>query len=277
MLSLPACQQTAPAPAPPKEINLLGSLERRSTTTVHTSSPTTTESNGKVIVNALGMRMLVVEPGTFQRGSPPHEAGRLQDEISYEVRLTQRFYMSATEVTQQQWHQIMRTQPWVAQRDAVVGQDQPATHMTHAEARQFCVLLSRVENANYRLPTEAEWEYVCRAGSGGPFGVSGSLEEHAWTAENAPRRHAEPVGRKKANAWGFFDMHGNVAEWCGDWYGPYPRSATTDPTGPAVGEYRVARGGSYDVSPRFSRAAYRAGMDEHTRGGNLGLRVVLIR
>ncbi len=156
------------------------------------------------------------------------------------------------------------------------GKDQPATHMSYDEAVQFCVLLGRMENANYRLPTEAEWELACRSGAGGAYNHEGGLKDIAWTDANTENA-AMAVAKKKANALGLYDMHGNVAEWCADWYGNYPRQSVTDPAGPATGEYRVVRGGAWDGAARFCRCAYRSGTDPQTRSNAIGLRVVLVK
>jgi formylglycine-generating enzyme required for sulfatase activity len=272
------CQQAAPVvKAPRQEINLLGDLEMRSTTTVYTAA-TGPAANG-IVVNTLGMRMIAVQPTTFAMGSPMNEAGRQDDEARHEVRLTRVYHIASTEVTQSQWQKVMRTAPWRGQKGAIDGKDQPATHLTHAEAVQFCVLLSRMENANYRLPTEAEWENACRAGNDGPYHSDGHPGEFAWTDANTTQNNAAPVAKKKPNALGLYDMHGNVAEWCADWYGNYPRTgaAQSDPAGPAEGEFRVVRGGGWDSSLRFCRSAYRTGMDPQSRSGAVGLRVVLIK
>ena len=275
-LMVGGCQQAKPVEKVEKPINLLGDLQMRSTSTsVYTT--TTQPVDEGLIVNTLGMRMVAVMPATFTMGSTMNETGRQEDEHRHEVRLTKRYHIATTEVTQSQWVKVMRTEPWYGMKYIAVGKDQPATHMTHAEAMQFCVLLSRLENASYRLPTEAEWEYASRGGLDGPFGIEGSHMDFAWTDANSIKDHASAVARKKSNALGLFDMHGNVAEWCSDWYAPYPRSLVTDPTGPASGEYRVVRGGGWDSAARFCRSAYRAGMDAQTSSASVGFRVVLVK
>jgi len=273
------CQQAAPAPKAQQPINLLGDLETRVTTSTFVTS--SGKADNSVIVNTLGMRMVAVQPGTFAMGSPMNEAGRQDDEFRHEVRIARKFHIGATEVTQGQWRTVMKTQPWHQQRGAVPGKDQPATHMTYAEAELFCVLLGRMENAQYRLPSEAEWEFACRGGAGGggggPYGTDGAVNDFAWTDANTPHNNAGAVAKKAANRLGLFDMHGNVAEWCADWYGAYPRETVADPKGPATGEYRVVRGGGWDSSPRFCRSAYRSGMDPQTSSDSVGLRVVLVK
>lgn len=270
------CQQAKPVVKEEKPLNLLGDLQMRSaTTSVYTA--TTQASDGGIIVNTLGMRMVPIAPATFTMGSTMNEAGRQEDEHRHEVRITKPYHIATTEVTQSQWVKVMRTQPWYGKKSIATGKDQPATHMTHAEAVQFCLLLSRLENATYRLPTEAEWELACRGGLDGAYGIEGSHIDFAWTDANTMGDTAATVARKKPNALGMYDMHGNVAEWCSDWYGPYPRAAVVDPTGPGAGEYRIVRGGAWDAAPRFCRSAYRAGTDAQTSSATIGLRVVLVK
>ncbi len=274
-LAAGGCQQNRMAQPPDKPINLLGDLPTRSTQSTFTSA-TTTEAGG-ILVNTLGMRLIPVGPATFTMGSPMSEGGRQEDEHQHPVRISGRFHMGNTEVTQGQWLKVMRTEPWKGMKDVAIGRDQPVTHVTHNEAMQFCMLLSRLENATYRLPTEAEWELAARAGGEGAFGVTGDLNDHAWTGANALKPHAAAVATRKAGPTGLYDMHGNVAEWCSDWYAPYPRSPVTDPAGPAAGEYRIVRGGGWDSAPRFCRSAYRTGTDAQTRSGGIGFRVVLVK
>ena len=146
------------------------------------------------------------------------------------------------------------------------GADRPVENVMLNDCVTFCKRLTEKERAEgklpegaeYRLPTEAEWEYACRAGSEARYGFGNSetdLGEYAWYRENCGRTH--PVGMKKANAWGLFDMHGNVWEWCHDWYGEYQSSRVSDPEGPATGAYRVMRGGSRGSDARLCRSAYR--------------------
>ena len=276
MMMAGGCQQKQMVQEPVKEINLLGDLQTRSAQTSYTSATTTIEAGG-VIVNTLGMRMVPVQAATFTMGSPMSEGGRQEDEHQHPVRISRRYHISSTEVTQAQWLKVMRTEPWRGMKNVAMGRDQPATHMTHDEAVQFCLLMSRIENATYRLPTEAEWELAARGGSDQAYGISGELNDHAWTDANSMKNHAATVGTRKASEAGVFDMHGNVAEWCSDWYGPYPRSLVTDPTGPATGDYRIVRGGAWDSSPRFCRSAYRTGTEPQTRSASIGLRVVLVK
>ena len=125
-----------------------------------------------------------------------------------------------------------------------------------------------------RLPTEAEWEYACRAGTTGAYGGSGNLDEMGWYDGNSGDK-THPVGQKKPNAWGLCDMHGNVWEWCSDWFGDYPSGSVTDPTGPSSGSYRVLRGGSWRSVAWGCRSAYRCyGYDPDGRFNSIGLRLL---
>ena len=220
-------------------------------------------------VNSIGMRMVLVQAGSFLMGSPAGAPMRQDEETPRRVRLTRSFRISATEVTQRQWLALMP-----ANRSPQQGPELPVTSITWAEARAFCAALSEREKATYRLPTEAEWEYACRAGGEGvPSGDE--REAVAWFAGNSGEAtHA--VGRKQANAWGLHDMIGNVAEWTLDAYGPYPRvEEENDPAGPATGSSRVVRGGSWRSFPPALRCAARTGTPAAYQLPHVGLRVVL--
>ena len=189
-----------------------------------------------------------------------------------EVTITKPFCMGVTEVTQSQWRAVMGTEPWesgvFAGKDGYVkeGGENAASYVSWDEATAFCKKLTQRTGRAIRLPTEAEWEYACRAGSKTKFCFGdddSKLGGYAWCDKNAwgiGEKYAHPVGRKKPNAWGLYDMHGNVYEWCGDWYGEKYYSATgntVDPTGPASGSSRVLRGGSFVVTDGGCRSAHR--------------------
>ncbi len=221
-----------------------------------------------VAVNSVGMRMVLVPAGTFVMGSPAGEPMRQDEEVQRRVRLTKPFRVSATEVTQRQWLAVMGSS-----RSAHQGPDLPATSMSWPEANEFCQKLSEKEQATYRLPTEAEWEYACRAGGDG-VPAAGEREAVAWFAANSDEA-IQPVGKKRPNAWGLFDVLGNVAEWTADAYGPYPRGdEDEDPTGPATGGTRVVRGGSWRSFPPALRCAARASAGGAYQLPHVGLRVV---
>ena len=224
---------------------------------------------GAAVVNSLGMRMILVPTGSFLMGSPPGEPLRQEEERPRRVRQTRAFRIASTEVTQQQWLALMPVD-----RSAQKGTDLPVTSVSWQQAREFCVELSRREGATYRLPTEAEWEYACRAGAAEPPGGRAALETLAWYADNSEEA-THPAGSKKANAWGLHDVLGNVAEWTLDAYGPYPRvEEETNPTGPAGGSTRVVRGGSWRSFPPALRCAARTGTPESYQLPHVGLRVV---
>ena len=213
----------------------------------------------KIYTNSMGMRFVYIPPGTFIMGSPPGEPGRNNDETRHQVTLTKGFYIQAREVTQKQWKAVMGKNPSLFIN---CGDDCPVEQVKWNTVQEFIIKLNRLEGSDkYRLPTEAEWEYACRAGSTTRFYFGDDeekLPEYAWYGRDA-RGRTHPVGRKKPNAWGLYDMHGNVWEWCQDWYGDYPNRNIIDPKGPSSGDFRVLRGGAwYDLRlTRYFRSADR--------------------
>ncbi len=205
-------------------------------------------------------------PGTFMMGSPDDEANRDPDEGLHRVTLTQGFWMGKTEVTQRQWESVMEANPSRSK-----DPDLPVEMVSWEECRTFIRKLNKkVKDGGFRLPTEAEWEYACRAGTNGLY--HGTLKSVAWYVDNnGGTTHA--VGQMQANAWGLFDMHGNVWEWCQDWYGNYPTNSVSDFTGPRSGTARVNRGGSWRGRDFFCRSANRGWIDPEFRGDLLGLRL----
>ena len=159
-------------------------------------------------------------------GSPKDETNRFDDEEQVAVTLTQPFGLGKYEVTQGQWKSVMGTEPWEGQSSVQIGEDNPATYVSWDDATEFCKKLTQRESTGeeYRLPTEAEWEYACRAGTTTAYSFGDDekqLGEYAWFNGNAldvDEKYAHAVGLKKPNPWGLHDMHGNVAEWCSDWY-----------------------------------------------------------
>ena len=234
------------------------------------------------IANTIGAKMALIGPGSFLMGST---TGPGDERPAHRVNLTKGFYMGVTEVTQEQWESVMPDN-----RSRYKGADRPVTNVTLDDCIEFCKLLTQKERAQgklpegaeYRLPTEAEWEYACRAGSETKYGFGDSeteLGDYAWYSENSVR--TQPVGTKKPNAWGLFDMHGNVWEWCSDWYGSYSAGETEDPTGAPAGEAynkRVFRGGSWGSTAAYCRSAARNGCQgdnpKHYRLSGLGFRLV---
>jgi formylglycine-generating enzyme required for sulfatase activity len=198
------------------------------------------------------MRLVLIRPGTFVMGSPDSEKGHKADEgPQHEVTISKPFYMGVTEVTQAQYEAIMGTNPNKSKVPA-----NPVDNVSWHEASDFCRKLSGKTGKTIRLPTEAEWEYACRAGTKTRFSFGDSdsaLGDYAWTGDKR-----NPVGQKKPNAWGLYDMHGNVWQWCADWYGPYSSEALTNPQGATSGNSRVLRGGAFiDGDTGYFRCACR--------------------
>ena len=220
----------------------------------------------KTITNTIGIKLNKIPPGTFMMGSPESEPDRSENEQQHKVRISKAFYMQTTEVTQGQWKEVMGTEPWKDKSYVKEGPNYPATWVSWDDAVAFCKKLSANEGKTYRLPTEAEWEYACRAGSQTTWSFGNDeklLDDFAWYQQNAylaGERYAHQVGLKKSNAFGLYDMHGNVWEWCYDYYGDdyYKNSRKKDPMGPTAGSFRILRGGSWDYYSRDSRSAFRS-------------------
>jgi formylglycine-generating enzyme required for sulfatase activity len=244
-----------------------------------------------------GERQTVLDPvelvpipgGLFRMGSPDSEEGRYNDEGPiHEVRISP-FTCMRFPVTRRLYRKIMGQDPGRPEGDA---DDRPVNNVSWLDAMRFCNELSKREGltpcyrfdgdgvswdrtaGGYRLLTEAEWEYACRAGTTTRWSFGDAeelLREHAWfegNSEGAP----QPVGGKRANPWGLHDMHGNVWEWCWDWYGQYSAAAANDPMGPAEGEGRVLRGGAFFDQPRELRSAIRDGFEPTGRVWGIGFR-----
>ena len=220
---------------------------------------------------ASGIRLVWIPPGEFEMGSPPGEAGRQIDERLHRVRLTRGFWLGATEVTQGQWTRIMGRNP---SRFSRCGPDCPVENVRWYDVRDFLARLNARSRGGFRLPTEAEWEYACRAGSPAPYSTGSALPP---AAARFDRRSPVRVGSFAPNEWGLFDVHGNVWEWCADWYGPYagsePREPVLDPQGPPRGEKRVIRGGSFFFGADSCRCALRYTHRPGDRGFSLGFRI----
>ncbi len=220
--------------------------------------------------NSVGMTMVLIPAGTFTMGSPPGEGMRQPEERMHQVRITRPFRIDATEVTQKQWLALMNFN-----RSDNLGDSLPVENISWKDAVEFCRRLSEREGKTYRLPTEAEWEYACRAGSEDAFSGSDDPTRIAWYDANSSGK-THPVGSLLPNSWGLFDMHGNVAEWCADYYAPYPdQEKFDDPAGPSKGRARVIRGGSWKHFLPALRSAARSSAPASYQLGYVGFRVVM--
>ena len=236
------------------------------------------------------MKLVYIKPGSFMMGPPTGETNRNDDGgPQHRVTITKGFYMGAYEVTQEQYEKVMGANPSRRKK----GSKYPVDCVTWIEAAEFCRKLLEREDKRYRLPTEAEWEYACRAGSTTRFSFGDSYSDLHRHGNHADRRSGlplsdkqhddgyrstAPVGSLRTNVWGLYDMHGNVSEWCQDWYAKdyYGRSPETDPQGPDSGDSRVLRGGSWRDNPAFCRSADRTAASPTLRTNSIGFRVVLV-
>lgn len=233
-------------------------------------------------VPSINYKMVYISPGTFMMGSPSSEPKRDKDEKQHRVTLTKGFYMGATEITQGQWRKIMGNNP-----SYFKGDNRPVEKVSWNDCREFIRKLNRQEGGNkYRLPTEAEWEYTCRAGTTIPFSTGSCIStDQANYNGNYPmpgcskgryRKETIDVASFSPNAWGLYDMHGNVWEWCQDWYGDYPSGHVTDPEGPSSGSFRVYRGGSWLNNVGYCRSANRLDFATGVCYDNMGFRLARI-
>jgi formylglycine-generating enzyme required for sulfatase activity len=217
------------------------------------------------VVNSIGMLLKWIPPGSFEFAQGHSAAQR-------KVTLTQGFYMAVTETTEAQWRMLMG-------RIADTGDknlEQPKGNVNWGEATRFSHSIADVPEWRYRLPTEAQWEYACKAGKSVPFSPSGvDVRRIMWFSGNSGFR-AHPVGQLLANDFGLHDMHGNVREWCRDWWSPAP-TAGTDPVGPATGSQRVRRGGAYDTPEGMCTSGGRDAAPPDMAWPWLGFRMVLER
>lgn len=223
-------------------------------------------------------------PGEFLMGSPKTEAGRDDDEVQHLVKLTQGFWLLETEVTQQMWESVMGTTIQEQQKKESVcgplrgvGPRYPMYYVSWEEAKAFCCRLGELSGLKIVLPTEAQWEYACRAGSTGAHGETDDLDQTIWCSDNSSHTSHE-VKSKDPNAWGLYDMLGNVWEWCSDWYDKdyYTTPQNSDPAGPSEGNTKVDRGGSWIDDKRINRSGNRSWNIAEYRIGNVGFRLCLI-
>lgn len=236
-----------------------------------------------------GLKLIWCPPGRFLMGSPKSELGRFANEAQTEVSFSKGFFLQHTELTQQQWLALRQTNP-----SDFKGPENPVENVSWDDARQFCEDLTKkaLEDSEiprgwkFALPTEAQWEYACRAGTQTPLnngksitvtaGLAPELDEVAWYEANSSEC-AHPVAQKKPNAWGFYDMHGNLWEWCSDWF-VFRLPGGVAPEGPREGAAKVIRGGSWYIGyPAFCRSAYRSSYGVERRISHLGFRIALVQ
>jgi formylglycine-generating enzyme required for sulfatase activity len=221
---------------------------------------------GPCWTNSVGMTFVRIPSGTFTMGSNSSEADR-HEKPPHTVTISRPFYMATTEVTQAQWEAVVGGNPSKFQ-----GVDLPVEQVSWYDTKEFIRKLNIKDGCTrYRLPTEAEWEYACRAGTTGPW--YGDLDSIAWYDPNSGST-THPVGQKLANAWGLNDMLGNVYEWCEDWREAYAGENATDPRGPSSGWARVVRGGSWLIHANRARSYFRDFFPPDERRDDIGFRVV---
>ncbi len=253
----------------------------------------------RVVTNSIGMKLVLIPAGKFRMGSPPTEAERDPEEVQHEVSITRSFYLGAFEVTQAQYEKVVGKNPSFFNPPRGGSPEHPVEQVRWHEAATYCKKLSELPGEQkagrvYRLPTEAEWEYACRAGTATAFGTGDRLGStqanfnghapYGGAAKGPYLQKTSRVGSYAPNAWGLYDMAGNVGEWCADWYDPdyYAKSPHDDPRGPAKGVldtgygndfFRVVRGGCWLDEGRACRAAYRFRLQSVEPYRLVGLRV----
>ncbi len=217
-------------------------------------------------------RMRFIAPGRFMMGSPETEKERWEGELQHEVELTEGYWLADTACTQALWKAVMGSNPSRFQKDEDGKSDErPVEKVSWNDCQEFIEKLNnQVPALDLRLPTEAEWEYACRAGTTTPFSFGENITTDQVNFDgNYPynngqkgeyRKKTVPVKALRQNPWGLYQMHGNVLEWCADWIGPYESGFSENPKGPDQGEYRVLRGGSWDDNGRLVRSAPRSGL-----------------
>lgn len=233
---------------------------------------------GKVVLkkNSTGMEFVYIPTGTFQMGSTHSDYSGYEARPVHQVTISKPFEMGKYEVTQGEWKAVMGSLPTKCDHGSLsgdsMGDRKPIICVSWKDIQQFISKLNgQNDSYRYRLPTEAEWEYACRAGTSGDY--AGDLDSMAWYDKNSGGNLHE-IGTKSQNMWGLYDMHGNVWEWVQDWYGDYTSGSVTDPTGPSTGSSRVFRGGSWNSIAEIVRSAFRSYASPSYRGYTLGFRLL---
>jgi formylglycine-generating enzyme required for sulfatase activity len=231
----------------------------------------------KTYTNSIGMEFVLIPAGSFTMGADKKWKDAFEEDApQHRVRISKPFYLGTYEVTQAQWTAVMGNNP-----SKYKGLNNPVEQVSWDDIHVFMQRLNQKEgHARYRLPTEAEWEYAARAGTESAYSFGDDARElggYAWHDEGYDFGSTHPVGKKRPNPWGLYDMHGNVYEWVQDWYGEryYSASPDTDPKGPSSGSYRVSRGGSWYAYAQNCRAAYRYGNSPGSRSYDVGFRLAL--
>ena len=228
------------------------------------------------------LKLVLIPAGKFVMGTPKTEAGRDDDESPQrEVAISKPFYLGVYEVTQDQWRAVMGTEPWSGKAHVKSGPGYPVGYLEWEDADRFCKTLSRKTGRRVVLPTEAQWEYASRAGSKAAYCFGddlSKLDEYAWHLGNAWKRgeaYGHVVGLKKPNAWGLYDMHGNMYEWCRDWHsGDFlAKAKSVDPENTTDTGFRVLRGGSISSAAKYSRSGNRGGNSRGNKLYRVGFRV----
>ncbi len=229
--------------------------------------------------SGIHLEFVLIPAGTFRMGSPVSEEGHNDDEVEHAVTMSRPLYIGRYPVTQAQYEAVVGTNP-----SYFLGPNQPVEMVSWFDAVSFCELLAERYGKLFRLPTESEWEYSCRAGTTTAFHVGDAITVEQANFDGrlglgsaqagCSRRSTTSVDAFGPNPWGLYDMHGNVWEWCADWYGAYPMEGVTDPSGPAAGDIRILRGGSWFHSAADARSAQRDALDPGRRHSLYGFRVV---
>ena len=230
-------------------------------------------NSGKFTVNGVSFEMVHVEGDTFRMGATSEQEDDADsDEKPVHSVILSSYYIGKTEVTQALWQAVMGSNP-----SNFKGADLPVECVSWNDCQEFIQKLNRLTGRNFRLPTEAEWEFACRGGNnsrGYKYSGSNDIDNVAWYWDNSGGK-THPVGTKAPNELGIYDMSGNVWEWCSDWYADYTSYSQTDPTGPHSGSHRVIRGGSWYGGAGYCRSSYRLGNFPTNRNNGLGLRLAL--
>ena len=231
------------------------------------------ENQTKLLEEDLGkgvkLEMTLIPAGKFMMGSPKKEVGRYDGETQHKVTLTKPFYMGKYEVTQEQWESVMGNNP----SSRTKGAKLPVTDVSWNDCKKFIKKLNGITKGKYRLPTEAEWEYACRAGITTAYSFGAKITPKDANYDDSKLGKPVEVGSYTPNAFGLYDMHGNVWEWCEDRYAKYPAGAVMDPKGPAKGECRVLRGGSFGRNVLKARSSGRDLIMPTLRYSSIGFRL----